>query len=406
MHACRDSFLLAVAENERCGLGKRDISHNINFFMNVPVTPDGGLHLRRRRLGAGQVRRDARARWTSSSLISNCPQLNNPCNAYNPTPIEVLIWDAEAPDACSARSSSPIAARSPAASSARSPHGRRQRRGLLGGRPARAACRRRPTKPSRSARRPPRRAISSVDAILDAARATGAQAIHPGYGFLSRERGLRRSVRASAGIVFIGPRPEQMRALRPEARGARACAERGRAAAARNRVCSRDVGRRRERSGAHRLSGDAQEHGGRRRHRHAAASRRRASSRRMFERVRAPRAQQLQGRRRLPREVRRARRGTSRCRSSATAAARRRARRARLLGAAPQPEGHRGDAGAGPAGADARGACGDRGARSARAVDYRSAGTVEFVYDAETRRRSTSSRSTRACRSSTASPKR
>jgi hypothetical protein len=26
-------------------------------------------------------------------LISNCPQLNNPCNAYDPTPVEVIIWD-------------------------------------------------------------------------------------------------------------------------------------------------------------------------------------------------------------------------------------------------------------------------------------------------------------------------
>ena len=43
MHACRDSFLLAIAENEHYGLTKRDIGHNINFFMNVPVTPDGGL---------------------------------------------------------------------------------------------------------------------------------------------------------------------------------------------------------------------------------------------------------------------------------------------------------------------------------------------------------------------------
>ena len=29
-------------------------------------------------------------------LISNCPQLNNPCNAYNPTPIRLLVWDADA----------------------------------------------------------------------------------------------------------------------------------------------------------------------------------------------------------------------------------------------------------------------------------------------------------------------
>src|SRR6185295_16108049 len=43
MHACRDSWMLAVAENEQFGMSKRDITHNINFFMNVPVTPDGGL---------------------------------------------------------------------------------------------------------------------------------------------------------------------------------------------------------------------------------------------------------------------------------------------------------------------------------------------------------------------------
>ena len=62
MHACRDSFLLAVAENDHYGLGKRDIAHNINFFMNVPVTPDGGLDVRRRPFGAGQICRDASPR--------------------------------------------------------------------------------------------------------------------------------------------------------------------------------------------------------------------------------------------------------------------------------------------------------------------------------------------------------
>ncbi len=62
MHACRDSFLLAVAENEHYGLTKRDIAHNINFFMNVPVTPDGELDVRRRPVGARQICRDDRAR--------------------------------------------------------------------------------------------------------------------------------------------------------------------------------------------------------------------------------------------------------------------------------------------------------------------------------------------------------
>ena len=111
--------------------------------------------------------------------------------------------------------------------------------------------------------------------------------------------------------------------------------------------------------------------------------------------------------RRVPREVRRAAPATSRCRSSATAPGDvRRARRARLLAAAPQPEGDRGDARARPRRDACASAARRRGARWARAVSYRSAGTVEFVYDADARATSTSSKSTRACRSSTASPRR
>jgi uncharacterized protein len=92
MHACRDSYLLAVAESDRLGLGKRDLSHNINFFMNVPVTVDGGLTFADGLSGPGQYV-EMRAAMDLIVLISNCPQLNNPCNAYNPTPLEVLIWD-------------------------------------------------------------------------------------------------------------------------------------------------------------------------------------------------------------------------------------------------------------------------------------------------------------------------
>ncbi len=93
MHACRDSWLLAVAENERFAMTKRDITHNINFFMNVPVTPDGGLTFADGISAAGKYV-ELRAAMDVIVLISNCPQLNNPCNAYNPTPIEVLVWDA------------------------------------------------------------------------------------------------------------------------------------------------------------------------------------------------------------------------------------------------------------------------------------------------------------------------
>lgn len=92
MHACRDSWLLAVAEHPEFDMSKRDITHNINFFMNVPVTAAGGLSFADGISDAGKYV-ELKAKMDVLALISNCPQLNNPCNAYNPTPIEVLIWD-------------------------------------------------------------------------------------------------------------------------------------------------------------------------------------------------------------------------------------------------------------------------------------------------------------------------
>jgi urea carboxylase-associated protein 1 len=94
MHACRDSFLLAVAQHEDFKLSKRDLTHNINFFMNVPVTADGGLEFADGLSGPGKYV-ELRASMDVIVLISNCPQLNNPCNAYNPTPLEILIWDVD-----------------------------------------------------------------------------------------------------------------------------------------------------------------------------------------------------------------------------------------------------------------------------------------------------------------------
>jgi len=93
MHACRDSWMLAINEHEEYGLSKADITHNINFFMNVPVTPEGGLTFEDGISDAGKYV-ELTAKMNILVLISNCPQLNNPCNAYNPTPIEVLIWEA------------------------------------------------------------------------------------------------------------------------------------------------------------------------------------------------------------------------------------------------------------------------------------------------------------------------
>jgi uncharacterized protein len=92
MHACRDSFLLALMHHPEFAMDKRDLTHNINFFMNVPVTPEGGLRFADGISAPGKYV-EMIAAMDLIVLISNCPQLNNPCNAYNPTPIEVLIWD-------------------------------------------------------------------------------------------------------------------------------------------------------------------------------------------------------------------------------------------------------------------------------------------------------------------------
>src|ERR1035437_10132835 len=99
MHSCRDNFLQGLSYCDcrdrgaaRLGLGKRDLGPNINFFMNVPVTADGGLTFADGISGAGKYV-EMRADMDVVCLISNCPQLNNPCNGYNPTPVQLLVWD-------------------------------------------------------------------------------------------------------------------------------------------------------------------------------------------------------------------------------------------------------------------------------------------------------------------------
>ncbi len=91
MHNCRDSFMLQLADGGM-DIRKRDLAPNINFFMNVPVTPEGGLKFDDGVSAPGKYV-EMKALRDVMVLISNCPQLNNPCNAYNPTPIRLLIWD-------------------------------------------------------------------------------------------------------------------------------------------------------------------------------------------------------------------------------------------------------------------------------------------------------------------------
>jgi urea carboxylase-associated protein 1 len=92
MHACRQSFLKAMLAWGN-GLEKRDLAHNINFFMNVPVTREGGLTFEDGISEPGKYVQ-VRAAMDILVLVSNCPQLNNPCNAYNPTPVQMIVWDA------------------------------------------------------------------------------------------------------------------------------------------------------------------------------------------------------------------------------------------------------------------------------------------------------------------------
>ena len=91
MHSCRDNFMAALAQDDH-GLSKRDIASNINFFMNVPVTPQGGLTFEDGISAPGKYV-EMRAEMNLIVLISNCPQLNNPCNGYNPTPVRCLVWN-------------------------------------------------------------------------------------------------------------------------------------------------------------------------------------------------------------------------------------------------------------------------------------------------------------------------
>ena len=92
MHACRNTFLAQALAWGR-GLDKRDLSANVNFFMNVPLSADGGLEFADGVSAPGKHVQLLAERDTLV-LISNCPQLNNPCNAFEPTPVRLVIWPA------------------------------------------------------------------------------------------------------------------------------------------------------------------------------------------------------------------------------------------------------------------------------------------------------------------------
>lgn len=86
-HACVENFLEA---NLTEGRGKRDMVSNINFFMNVPVESDGALGIVDG-ISAPGLTVDLRAEMDVIVVVSNCPQINNPCNAFNPTPVRMIV---------------------------------------------------------------------------------------------------------------------------------------------------------------------------------------------------------------------------------------------------------------------------------------------------------------------------
>ena len=86
-HGCRENFL---SEGAKHGLGVRDLVSNLNWFMNVPVEPDGALGIVDGMSGPGK-RVAVRAERDVLVVVSNCPQMNNPCNDFNPTPLQMIV---------------------------------------------------------------------------------------------------------------------------------------------------------------------------------------------------------------------------------------------------------------------------------------------------------------------------
>jgi urea carboxylase-associated protein 1 len=90
-HACRENFILELS---KYGMTKRDIVANLNFFMNVPIDPDGKFTVVDGISAPGNYV-DVTMDMDVIFVISNCPQVNNPCNGFDPTPIRVMVWDKE-----------------------------------------------------------------------------------------------------------------------------------------------------------------------------------------------------------------------------------------------------------------------------------------------------------------------
>ncbi|MGE4385731.1 MAG: DUF1989 domain-containing protein [Endomicrobiaceae bacterium] len=90
MHNCRDTFLNEISIDER--YSKKDIAANINVLTSVPFTPEGKTWFNISPSFKGAYI-EFEALTDIMLLISNCPQINNPCTGFNPTEIELAVWE-------------------------------------------------------------------------------------------------------------------------------------------------------------------------------------------------------------------------------------------------------------------------------------------------------------------------
>jgi urea carboxylase-associated protein 1 len=94
-HSCFANFTEILAQ---FGLGRGHIVGNVNFFMSVPVTTDGAaVNVTGHSKPGNYV--DLRAERDVLAVLSNCPQMHNPCNGYSLTPIRATIWRPSPPQA-------------------------------------------------------------------------------------------------------------------------------------------------------------------------------------------------------------------------------------------------------------------------------------------------------------------
>lgn len=89
---CRENFLTALGTY---GLDRKDIVPNINFFCSVPVSPNQTLVPAVFAEGTSKPGDyvELEANMNALAVISNCPQMNNPCNSGKPSPIRIMVFE-------------------------------------------------------------------------------------------------------------------------------------------------------------------------------------------------------------------------------------------------------------------------------------------------------------------------